>query len=59
MNIAAYMNRIEYPLTLAMTPPIGGAYGFDSFLAWWFGAPITILSLLSFIFIIIKQKEFK
>lgn len=44
---------------MALNAPFGGAYGFGSFLAWWFGVPMTILSLLSLTFVVIKQKEFK
>lgn len=44
---------------VALNAPYGGAYGFSSFLAWWFGVPIIILSLLSLIFIVAKQQEFK
>lgn len=44
---------------MALNAPYGGAYGFGSFLAWWFGVPMTILSLLSFIFIVTNRREFK
>jgi len=43
----------------ALNAPFEGAFGVGSFWVWGFGIPIIILSLLSLIFIVIKQQEFK
>jgi len=44
---------------MVLNAPHEGAYGAGSFLAWIIGVPIIIFSLLSLIFTVIKQQEFK